>query len=105
MCGILGVVGNIDKEIAKASVDSIKHRGPDDHGYFETENVFLGHTRLAILDLSSNGHQPMISSEEKLVIIFNGEIYNHLEIRKRLLSEVIFKSTSDTETILYGYRK
>jgi asparagine synthase (glutamine-hydrolysing) len=81
------------------------HRGPDDFGIesFEINNhrVQFGHRRLAIVDLSSAGHQPMISNCKNYSIIFNGEIYNHLELRSKLSNDIEFKGHSDTETILY----
>ena len=66
--------------------ESLTHRGPDSQGTWlcEDNNIALGHTRLAIQDLSSNGHQPMISPSSRYIIVFNGEIYNHLELRKRI---------------------
>jgi len=108
MCGILGTV-NID--FNKEILDLIKHRGPDDwgiekvvlcesEGESEIKNiVYFGHTRLSILDLSPAGHQPMYSNDKNFLIIFNGEIYNHLDLRKKL-KEVHFKGHSDTETIV-----
>lgn len=100
MCGILG---SINSPI-KGSLHQIKHRGPDFQSSldFNTSghNVRFGHTRLSILDLSEAGNQPMLSEDGNYSIIFNGEIYNHLELRKKL-SEFNFKSHSDTETILY----
>ena len=62
----------------------MKHRGPDDDGVFNDGTVLLVHLRLSILDLSSNGHQPMLASDEQTIICFNGEIYNHLDLRKKL---------------------
>lgn len=104
MCGIAGVVGtNITSDNVSKMVKAIKHRGPDGDGTFIEENVVLLHTRLSILDLSSNGSQPMHSSDGRYVMVFNGEIYNHLELRKKYLSGVHFNSESDTETILELY--
>ncbi len=104
MCGIFGVIANYDEKYIK-SIDQISHRGPDSFGYYRQENLFLGHTRLSIQDLSENGNQPMYSADGRYVIIFNGEIYNHNDLRKELLSDVTFKSTGDTETVLYGFIK
>jgi asparagine synthase (glutamine-hydrolysing) len=81
----------------------MKHRGPDDDGLFVDGNVGLGFVRLSILDLSKDGHQPMV--DDDLVIIFNGEIYNYIEIKQELSSEFEFKSKTDTEVILKAYRK
>jgi asparagine synthase (glutamine-hydrolysing) len=82
----------------------MSYRGPDDAGSFDDGILHLEHLRLSILDLSENGHQPMFSADGNFVIIFNGEIYNHHNIRKLLLGKGYnFKSTSDTETLLYGF--
>lgn len=105
MCGIVGIVDQDASGYIREATNMITHRGPDDFGYFSFENLALGHRRLSILDLSPRGHQPMQSQDGRFTIVFNGEIYNHLELRQRLLSEFDFKSTSDTETILYGYIK
>jgi asparagine synthase (glutamine-hydrolysing) len=102
MCGIAGGVG-LKNWNGAALLDSIGHRGPDSCGSFAEENVYLGHTRLSIQDLSENGNQPMFSADERYVIIFNGEIYNHLDVRKLLPPEISFRSTGDTETVLYAY--
>lgn len=105
MCGIIGVIGKTPDTNTNPLLCQIKHRGPDSDGSFSAENIYLGHVRLAIQDLSVNGSQPMYSSDKKYVIVFNGEIYNHFDIRNQLLSDVQFTSTSDTETVLYGYIK
>lgn len=82
----------------------VKHRGPDDEGVFLQDNVGLGFVRLSIIDLSPAGHQPMISSDKRYVIVFNGEIYNYIELKKILESKgYIFFSTSDTEVLLNAY--
>lgn len=109
MCGIAGIV-NFDgsqpeESILKAMNDQIAHRGPDDEGYYFNTNIALAHRRLSILDLSINGHQPMISNDQNVIIVFNGEIYNHLELREKYLSSYQFKGHSDTETILYGFKE
>ena len=109
MCGIVG--GNIlprEKEIIK-SLEVLKHRGPDAQHFicFKDKRVFLGHTRLAILDLNPRANQPM-TVDGRFYIVFNGEIYNHLEIREELKkyeTTVEFKTTSDTETILHAFKK
>lgn len=103
MCGIVGLISKNSKDKIKDCNNFITHRGPDDDGYLYHEDLSLAHRRLAIQDLSSNGHQPMISLDENYAIIFNGEIYNHWEIRKILEHKYIFKSNSDTETLLYGF--
>jgi asparagine synthase (glutamine-hydrolysing) len=105
MCGIVGYIGDKPEEYIEILMVKIAHRGPDDSGYYINSNLALGHQRLSILDLTLNGHQPMFSADGNYVIIFNGEIYNHLDIRKELLKEGIdFISESDTETLLNGYQ-
>jgi len=102
MCGILGSV-NIDFD--QDLLDLIKHRGPDDSGIdsflIRNNSIKLAQRRLSILDLSPAGHQPMISNCGDYALIFNGEIYNHQELRNRLLKTEGFKGHSDTESILY----
>jgi len=101
MCGI---VGSINLKLGDEALELIHHRGPDSHGLLKQtvfdHEIFLGQTRLAIIDLSETGFQPMESQCGNYAITFNGEIYNHLELRKEL-PEVNFKGHSDTETILY----
>lgn len=104
MCGIVGAIGKINFDYKK-SIQSISHRGPDSSGVFNEDAVFLGHTRLSIQDLSENGNQPMFSNDGRYVIVFNGEVYNHLEVRESLINDFEFKSTGDTETVLYAYIK
>ena len=77
MCGIAGILdfnNNIDKNTVKKMADSIKHRGPDDEGYYFDDNIGLGHRRLSIIDLKT-GHQPMHNENETIWIVYNGEIY------------------------------
>lgn len=114
MCGITGILslkkelfGNSLEAIAKSMADRLVHRGPDDQGVWSGDSgVALAHRRLAILDLSAAGHQPMHSICERYVMVFNGEIYNHMEVRKELNCEEKFvrengwKSHCDTETFL-----
>ena len=106
MCGIAGIFNlskkKILKEEIKKSLSSIKHRGPDDQGYWinNDNNIALMNTRLSIQDLSSNGKQPMISDDGRFVLVFNGEIYNFNSLKKNYLSNEFFKSNSDTEVIL-----
>ena len=101
MCGIAGFV-NIDNILIDNIHNSLNHRGPDAKGSFIDDNISIIHNRLAIQDLSENASQPMLLNEH--VIVLNGEIYNHLELRDRL-SEYRFKSNSDTETLLYLFIK
>ena len=109
MCGISGFIIQkstpvLGLESLKKMVFTLSHRGPNNKGYWNniSETQFIGHTRLSIIDLSENGSQPMISSSGRYVISYNGEIYNHLDIRKQINrnKNVSWKSTSDTETIL-----
>ncbi|MBN4049763.1 asparagine synthase (glutamine-hydrolyzing), partial [Bacteroidales bacterium AH-315-N07] len=111
MCGIAGFLdysGNTGKKDLIKITDVLNYRGPDDSGYefwsTESVNVGLGHRRLSIIDLSQLGHQPM--HFENLVIAFNGEVYNFLEIKSELEKEgYSFKSTTDTEVILKAFHK
>ncbi|GAB3318886.1 asparagine synthase (glutamine-hydrolyzing) [Larkinella ripae] len=102
MCGIAGIVSaSISSAIDSRS--AIRHRGPDGDGIFNAPGIQLAHTRLAILDLSPNGSQPMQTADGRYVIVFNGEIYNHQSLRAELTDRYVFQSTSDTETLLYGF--
>lgn len=108
MCGILGYIGprSFSAEAFGAALDVMKDRGPDDRGIYEEPEVLLGHRRLAILDLSKAGHQPMLSRDGRYVIVYNGEVYNYLELRRPLEEEgVPFRSNSDTEVILELYAR
>ncbi len=97
MCGISGIT-NKNVNIVENMTDITCHRGPDDRGVYEDENVTLGHSRLSIQDLSDAGHQPMTSSTGRYVIVFNGEIYNFKRLKNKI--DRNFKSISDTEVIL-----
>ncbi len=103
MCGIAGLIHSKPENYIHRFSELIAHRGPDDHGVYIDGNLALAHRRLSIQDVSANGHQPMMSRDGRYVIIFNGEIYNHWDIRKKLEHKYRFKSTSDTETLLYGF--
>lgn len=105
MCGIVGYGGFTKRVSLDRAIEAIKHRGPDDNGTQYFENVALGNTRLAILDLSEKGHQPMFNKDRSLCITFNGEIYNFLEVKKLLDHKYQFRSNSDTEVILYAYQE
>ena len=103
MCGFVGYVGEFKTEDLKRAVQSIEHRGPDSEGFFvsENKNFALGFRRLAIQDLSDLGSQPMSSKTGDFHIVFNGEIYNVVELREELIDlGYKFKSTSDTEVVL-----
>lgn len=107
MCGI---VGFLDKEenkckIIKNMTDRIIHRGPDQEGYYIEEKIALGHRRLSIIDIN-NGKQPMLSKDKTLIVIFNGEIYNYLELQVELEKKGYeFTTNSDTEVLLNGYKE
>tara|TARA_B100000315_G_scaffold258529_1_gene311040 strand:+ start:171 stop:2006 length:1836 start_codon:yes stop_codon:yes gene_type:complete len=107
MCGICGIINFNKKSVVESSIrtmmEKIKHRGPDDDGIFLQDNIGLGFVRLSILDLSALGHQPMFSEDSRYVIIFNGEIYNYIEIRESLKNKYNFISQTDTEVILAAY--
>lgn len=105
MCGIAGFIGKDKdkKKILKNMCDRIKHRGPDAQGYYVKGDVALGQRRLSIIDIEG-GKQPMFSKDEKLVVVFNGEIYNYQELKSEL-SDYPFQTNSDTEVLLYGYKK
>ena len=109
MCGIAGIVtaGRLDRGLLKRMGDAIAHRGPDDHGTWADEDAGIGlaHRRLAIVDLSPSGHQPMASADGRLVLNYNGEIYNHADIRRQLEAggqapEAGWRGHSDTETLV-----
>jgi asparagine synthase (glutamine-hydrolysing) len=105
MCGIFGLVtDDLNIERARLSLDTLKHRGPDQWGEYIENRVYLGHRRLSIIDLSENGRQPMISDDGNVIITVNGEIYNYREIRNELKQNYNFRSESDSEVILHGYR-
>ncbi len=106
MCGISGIWGLSDKKSIDKMLDAIKHRGPDDSGSFIDHNVTLGMVRLAIIDTTSHGHQPMISECGNIVIVYNGEVYNYREERNALLQKGYkFHSDSDTEVVLKLYEE
>ena len=106
MCGISGYISKniLDGQRMLLSLD---HRGPDDSGTYECSigenHVFLGHNRLSIIDLSDAGHQPMLSTDQKVIVVFNGEIFNYEALRSKYLKNTELKSYSDTEVLLYLY--
>ncbi|HEY9362663.1 MAG TPA: asparagine synthetase B, partial [Chitinophagaceae bacterium] len=106
MCGIAGIIssqGNINVTDIRPMTDAIQHRGPDGEGIFINNdgNVGLGHRRLSIIDLSNAGAQPMASKDNRYNIIFNGEIYNYIELKEiQLKKGYQFSSHSDTEVLL-----
>jgi asparagine synthetase B (glutamine-hydrolysing) len=107
VCGIIGAIGEISAECRRTfsrARDLMTHRGPDDAGEYVDRSAMLGFRRLAILDLSCSGHQPMTSPDGRVTLVFNGEIYNYLELRRELEAEWPFRSQSDSEVLLNGYR-
>ncbi len=105
MCGIHGF-NFTDKDLIDKMIGETKHRGPDDSGFFLSSGWSLGHNRLSIIDLSSDGHQPMHTKDGRYSIVFNGEIYNFQEIKNELLSKGYqFFSKTDTEVILFAYQE
>ncbi|MGV3697951.1 asparagine synthase (glutamine-hydrolyzing) [Flavobacterium sp.] len=105
MCGITGIIGpKATKSNILQMLDCQKHRGPDFTDYYvEEAKVALGHNRLSIIDLSSNANQPFASDDGNLVLVFNGEIYNYIELRKELQPKYQFRTQSDTEVLLNAY--
>ena len=108
MCGIAGIVSfngkNVSNDEIQLMMAQMNHRGPDDKGQFIENNIGLGHLRLSIIDLSSDGHQPMFSDDSRYVIVYNGEIYNYIELRKELSKRFTFRSKTDTEVLINAYR-
>ena len=109
MCGLAGFLtlsGALEsdefKSILKCMTDTIIQRGPDAEGYWinEEQGIALGHRRLSILELSKAGAQPMQSACGRYVIVYNGEIYNHLALRNELKATSQWRGNSDTETLL-----
>jgi asparagine synthase (glutamine-hydrolysing) len=110
MCGIAGIFHfdkdrKADSKIIKSMTDSLVHRGPDGEGFYIHENLALGHRRLSIIDLET-GDQPMFSEDRSIVVIFNGEIYNYIELREELkILGHTFRTSSDTEVIIKAYQE
>lgn len=116
MCGIAGIVWNQERykekemfnRVIKDLTNALLHRGPDDEGFFFDKNLAFGHRRLAIIDLTESGHQPMLYSGKngQYVITYNGEIYNYIELKNELKRDgYVFNSNTDTEVILASYDK
>ena len=112
MCGIVGCWNLASRQISceqdiQMATKSLTHRGPDDSGVWTNNaGVWLGHTRLAILDLTDSGHQPISSMDGRYVLVFNGEIYNYRAIREILIKKgYTFKGNSDTEVVLVAYQE
>ncbi len=107
MCGIGGIIGKRSPTIAKKIIEKLKHRGPDSDGFWLSDEgefpITICHTRLSIIDLSTQGSQPFFSSDKRYVISFNGEIYNFIELKKELQKKgCVFKTKTDTEVLLLG---
>ncbi|MBR4027859.1 MAG: asparagine synthase (glutamine-hydrolyzing), partial [Lachnospiraceae bacterium] len=105
MCGIVGYIDkkSLSENVLRAMMDKIKHRGPDGSGVYLDDTIALGHQRLSIIDLEG-GIQPMKNQAGNLICVFNGEIYNFKDLRKKLERKgYIFQTNSDTEVLLYGY--
>lgn len=107
MCGIFGVFQFKADELdqARKGLRELAHRGPDQDGEWFEPNIYLGHRRLSIIDLSENGRQPMVSDIHGLVLCINGEIYNYQILKAELIKKYQFKSQSDSEVLLYGYKE
>lgn len=104
MCGIVGSVGDFSLDTLKTSLASISHRGADNSSFFYEDRIFLGHNRLSIIDLDKEANQPFFI--DGFGIVFNGEIYNYLEIRDELIANgEVFRTKSDTEVLLRAYMK
>lgn len=109
MCGIAGIIkkkhDKVDKQEIQVMNDTMAHRGPDAEGIYIDGAIAFGHRRLSIVDLSESGNQPMFSHDEKYVLVFNGEIYNYIEIKEYLTKKgAKFNTETDTEVILEAYR-
>ena len=107
MCGIAGIISEkagLENNL-RGMLDAQHHRGPDYTGIYKGEGVYLGHNRLSIIDLSNEANQPFISNDNRFLIVFNGEIYNYLELREELSSFYKFKTKCDTEVLLAAFIK
>ncbi len=108
MCGIAGIYrfdgGPVAEPRVRAMTDALAHRGPNDEGVFTHGSVGLGHRRLSIIDLSAAGHQPMRSADGRWALVYNGEVYNYLELRRELAHHHAFTTDTDTEVLLAAYR-
>ena len=110
MCGIAGILRfdgqDVDRGCLGSMVSALSHRGPDDEGLFFDAGVGLGVRRLAIIDLSPTGHQPMTDADGFVQVAFNGEIYNFKDLRSRLSAcGYVLRGSSDTEVLVHGYRQ
>jgi len=110
MCGICGIINFNNDPVNENQIRNMmqvqKHRGPDDDGFFIKNNIGLGFVRLSIIDLSSAGHQPMFSNDGTYVAVYNGEIFNYIELREELKQKGYhFKTDTDTEVLINSYKE
>jgi asparagine synthase (glutamine-hydrolysing) len=108
MCGIAGVINRsnkINQDLFDKMLDELKERGPDDRGTYFEERLALGNRRLAIIDLSQTGHQPVFNENKNVVVVFNGEIYNYQALRNRINRRHKFRGVSDTEILVHLYEE
>lgn len=104
MCGIAGIIGHSPSEEKMDSMLLVqKHRGPDNTSKFISNEAVLGHNRLSIIDLTEEANQPFLSQDNRYILVFNGEIYNYLELKRELKPQYTFKTNSDTEVLLASY--
>src|SRR5467141_3303006 len=110
MCGIAGIVyGEPERPVSRETLgrmtEILRHRGPDDHGFFVAPGIGLGFRRLSIVDLKT-GNQPIVNEDGSVVVVCNGEIYNHVELRQRLVAAGHrFGTGSDVEVIVHPYEE
>ena len=106
MCGICGFTGSVNNNAIKKMADALKHRGPDDVGLWEFDDITLGMRRLSIVDIEA-GSQPVFNEDKSVVAVFNGEIYNHVELRKEMerLGHKFRSHHSDSEVIVHLYEE
>ncbi|HYC86559.1 MAG TPA: asparagine synthase (glutamine-hydrolyzing), partial [Chryseosolibacter sp.] len=106
MCGIAGFIGNGTEQDMRKMISTISHRGPDNQQVFLRDNVALGHARLTIIDLAAEANQPFFNADHSVALVFNGEIYNFLELKKTLEKQKdhLFRTSSDTEVLLALYQ-
>lgn len=106
MCGFAGFVGLKEPKLISRMTQVLGHRGPDDEGIFTSKKASFGHRRLAIIDLSKKGHQPMFNEDRSVVLIYNGEVYNFQGLKKQLIEKGHkFRSKTDSEVILHSFEE
>jgi len=106
MCGIAGFVGLEDDNLIKKMTHTLAHRGPDDYGFYIDDDICLGHRRLSIIDLSEKGRQPLQNEDGSVWVVVNGEIYNFMNLRKKLEENGhVFSSNTDSEVIVHLYEE